>query len=59
MALIKDRLNVDATMRAGRRGQFDGVVDGEVVSTRGGNWFTRQFGAGYPDFQDVVEKIKP
>lgn len=59
MALINDRLGIDATMRPGRRGQFDVMVDGRVVSTRGGNWFTRQFGAGYPDFETVIEQIKP
>lgn len=30
------------------------LVDGEPVVQRGGNWFTRKLGAGYPDFERVV-----
>jgi hypothetical protein len=25
---------------------------------RGGNWFTRSFGAGYPDLDSVVEQLE-
>jgi len=34
------------------------LVDGATVAVRGGNWLTRQFGAGYPDFDAVVETLR-
>ena len=49
---------MDASLIEGGIGQFDVVVDKKTVVTRGGNWFTRQFGAGYPDFGSVVEVIE-
>lgn len=58
MALIKARLNVGATCTPGETGQFDVIADGEKVADRGGNWFTRRFGAGYPDFQKLIEKLR-
>jgi hypothetical protein len=33
------------------------IADGERIAERGGNWFTRNFGAGYPDLDSVVEKL--
>lgn len=42
----------------GGKGQFDVLVDGEAVASRGGNWLTRQFGAGYPDLEEVVSVIE-
>ena len=57
MALIKKRLNVYAVMKQGGLGQFDVIVDGRKVATRGGNWFTRRFGAGYPDLDELVDRI--
>ena len=56
--MIKERLAVDAKLTAGNTGQFDVVADGETVVSRGGNWFTRQFGAGYPDFERVVGQLE-
>jgi hypothetical protein len=29
-----------------------------MVAERGGNFITRSFGAGYPDLEGVVEKLK-
>ena len=58
MALIKKLFGVDAVMRAGARGQFDVLVNGEVVCRRGGNAITRKFGAGYPDFEQVAALIE-
>jgi hypothetical protein len=43
--------------KPGKTGQFDVLVDGETIVTRGGNWFTRKLGAGYPDFQGVIERL--
>ena len=57
MALIKQRLNIDAVCTPGKTGQFDVLADGKKVVERGGNWLTRKFGAGYPDFEGVVEQI--
>jgi hypothetical protein len=56
-ALIKERLELDAELVVGRKGQFDVVADGDLIASRGGNWFTRQFGAGYPDFDEVVALV--
>ncbi len=42
----------------GKTGQFTVVADGETVAERGGNFITRSFGAGYPDLESVVEKLK-
>ena len=57
MALIKKRLNVEAVATPGKTGQFDVIADGKKVAERGGNWFTRRFGAGYPDLDYVVEQL--
>jgi len=34
------------------------IADGEKIASRGGNWFTQRFGAGYPDLDRVVEQIE-
>jgi hypothetical protein len=41
----------------GKIGQFEVIADGEKVAERGGKWFTRSFGAGYPDLDRVVEQF--
>ena len=58
MALIKERLDIEAVKVPGVTGQFDVVVDGKTIATRGGNWFTRSFGAGYPELDSIIEQIK-
>jgi hypothetical protein len=45
-------------MTPGKTGQFDVIANGEMVATRGGNWFTRGFGAGYPDLESVVQQLE-
>jgi len=45
-------------LRPGRRGQFDVLVDGELLVRRGGNAFTRRLGAGYPDPDEVVALLE-
>ena len=57
MTLIKKRLDIEAVLTPGKLGQFEVLADGERISERGGNWFTRSFGAGYPDLVSVVEKL--
>ncbi len=58
MTLIKKRLGIDAVLTPGNKGQFDVLADGENIATRGGNWFTRSFGAGYPDLDSVVDLLE-
>ena len=57
MALIKKRLGIEAVTKPGKTGQFEVIADGERIAKRGGNWFTRSFGAGYPDLDSVVEQL--
>jgi hypothetical protein len=58
VALIKQRLDIDAVATPGKTGQFEVIADGERIAERGGNWFTRRFGAGYPDLDTVVEQLE-
>ena len=58
MTLIKKRLDIEAVITPGKTGQFEVIADGERIAERGGNWFTRSFGAGYPDLNSVVEQIE-
>jgi len=58
VTLIKKRLGIEAVITAGKTGQFDVIADGEKIAERGGNWFTRSFGAGYPDLETVVEQLE-
>ena len=57
MALVKKRLNIAPILTPGKTGQFDVLVDGNRVAERGGNFFTRSFGAGYPDLDSLVERL--
>jgi hypothetical protein len=57
VALIRKRLEMEAVARPGKTGQFDVIADGQRIAERGGNWLTRSFGAGYPDFDSVVEQL--
>ena len=47
-----------ATQREGATGQFDVIVDGVVVASRGGNFLTRRLGMGYPDFDVVLQDLE-
>ena len=58
MALIRKHLNMEAVLTPGKTGQFEVIADGQKIAERGGNWLTRQFGAGYPDLDGVVEQLK-
>ena len=33
------------------------TANGVPVSSRGGNFLTRRFGGGYPDFEELVTKL--
>ena len=56
--MIKRRLGIDAVLTPGKTGQFEVLADGKTVAERGGNWFTRSFGAGYPDLNTVVDQLE-
>ena len=58
MTLIKKRLDVEVVITPGKTGQFEVFADGERIAERGGNWFTRSLGIGYPDLDRVVEQIE-
>jgi hypothetical protein len=58
VALIKKRLGIAALITSGKTGQLEVIADGETIAERGGNWFTRRFGAGYPDLDRVVELLE-
>jgi len=58
VTLIKQRLKTEPVLVPGKTGQFDVVADGQTIATRGGNWFTRSFGAGYPDLDGVVQQLE-
>jgi len=58
VTLIKRRLGISPTTIPGGTGQFEVIVDGQKIAERGGNWFTRSFGAGYPDLNSVVEELE-
>lgn len=57
MTLVKKRLGLEVVTTPGKTGQFDVIADGQRIAERGGNWFTRSFGAGYPDLDSVVEQL--
>lgn len=58
-ALIKERLDIDAVLEpTSKSGQFDVLVDGTTIASRGGNPISRiLFGGGYPDFGELVEEL--
>ena len=58
MTLIKKRLDIEAVLKAGKTGQFEVLADGERIAERGGNWFTRSLGAGYPDLESLVDQLE-
>ena len=58
MASLKEVPQIEVTLTPGRKGQFEVLAGGESLVKRGGNWFTRQLGAGYPDTGEVVALLK-
>ena len=58
MILIKKRLDIEAVLEPGKTGQFEVIADGERIAERGGNWFTRSLGAGYPDLDSLVDQLE-
>jgi hypothetical protein len=41
----------------GKPGQFDVVVDGKVIASRGGSMLKKLLGGGWPDHEEVVAMI--
>jgi hypothetical protein len=58
VTLIKQRLGIEAVLTPGKTGQFQVIADGKRIAERGGNWFTRSFGAGYPNLDAVVDQLE-
>jgi hypothetical protein len=58
VTLIKKRFGIEAVITPGKTGQFEVIADGEKIAERGGNWFTRKFGAGYPELGSVLEQLE-
>ena len=56
--MIKERLDLEAVLESGSTGQFDVIADDETIASRGGNWFTRRLGAGWPDPEGVVAALE-
>lgn len=44
-------------LQVGYPGQFDVLVDGEVVASRAGGFFARFFGGGWPDPTAVASTV--
>ena len=55
--MIRERLGIEPTTIPGKTGEFRVLADGETIAERGGNWFTRSFGAGYPELDTIVERL--
>jgi hypothetical protein len=58
VALVKRRLGIEPVLIPGKTGQFEVIANGERIAERGGNWFTRMLGGGYPDLDGVVEQLE-
>lgn len=56
-ALIRKRLRIAAVLTPGEKGQFLVTANGVTIASRGGNFLTRRFGGGYPDFEALVTKL--
>jgi predicted Rdx family selenoprotein len=51
-------LDVKVTREYGKLGQFDVVVDGVVVASRGGSMLRKLLAGGFPDPEEVIQKIE-
>ena len=57
-AEIEEALGVPVKRQPGKLGQFDVVVDGQVVASRTGGLWKRVLGGGWPDPHDVIARIE-
>ena len=56
--MIKDRLDIEVPLIEGKTGQFDVIVDGEVIASRDGGFFNKLFRKGWPAAEDVVHALE-
>jgi hypothetical protein len=58
--VLKERLGIDVHLEpTGNSGQFDVVVNGKVIASRGGNPLSRiLLGAGFPDTEEIVALLE-
>ena len=56
--MIQRETGLDAALEVGNPGQFDVLVDGQVIATRGGGVLARLFGGGWPEPARVVEALR-
>jgi len=49
---------MDSQLEKGRGGQFDIIVDGDVVAGRTGGLWTKLIGGGWPDEEDVIQLLQ-
>lgn len=47
-----------AAVAAGLKTGSEVLADGQMIAKRSENWFTRSFGAGYPDLDSLVEQLE-
>jgi len=57
-ANIKDATGVESELEVGAPGRLDVLIDGELVASRGGGFFARLFGGGWPDPARVIEAVR-
>jgi predicted Rdx family selenoprotein len=56
--LIQERLGLQATMTPGRSGQYEVLVDGEVIATRTRGFWQRLVGGGWPDHEAILSDMQ-
>ena len=58
VALIQERLGLQAAMTPGKIGQYDVLLDGEVIASRERGLLKRLLGGGWPDPEAIVDEIQ-
>jgi hypothetical protein len=57
--VIRKETGVECELAVGALGQFDVLVDGEVIASRAKGFLVRHLlGGGWPDPEDVVEAVQ-
>ena len=49
---------MDSQLEKGHGGQFDIIVDGDVVAGRTGGLWKKLIGGGWPDEEDVIQLLQ-
>ena len=49
---------MDSQLEKGRSGQFDIIVDGDVVAGRTGGLWEKLIGGGWPDEEAVIQLLQ-